>query len=68
LLKIVPANRFAIDSRSAIKIGASGDTTYPFDKAAEEIILSKLKDMNESFSIISEELPIFVGADLRVSP
>ncbi len=35
--------------------GASGDKTFPIDKMAEDIIMSRLESINEPFSIISEE-------------
>ncbi|MBF0541985.1 MAG: hypothetical protein HQK91_11115 [Nitrospirae bacterium] len=55
LLKIVPKYRFASNSREALRTGAAGDSTFPFDKACEDIILSMLDDSKEPLSIISEE-------------
>lgn len=42
LLKIAPRYRFAPDCRHVLKTGASGDPTFPFDKACEDVILSNL--------------------------
>ncbi len=56
LLKEIPSMRYK--TKMAIGVGASGDKTYPIDKRAEEIIISKLDESGESFTIISEEIGI----------
>ncbi|MGQ9569368.1 MAG: inositol monophosphatase family protein [Thermodesulfovibrionales bacterium] len=56
LLKEIPSMRFK--TKTAISVGASGDKTYPIDKRAEDIIISKLDESGEPFTIISEEIGI----------
>ncbi|NWF52095.1 MAG: hypothetical protein HXY47_03340 [Nitrospirae bacterium] len=56
LLKEISILRFK--TASAIGVGAAGDKTYPIDKKAEDIIISKLDDSGDSFTIISEEIGI----------
>lgn len=56
LLKEIPPMRFKTNVE--IGVGASGDKTYPIDKRAEDIIISKLDDSGESFTIVSEEIGI----------
>lgn len=54
LLKEIPSMRFK--TNMAIGVGAAGDKTYPIDKRAEDIIISKFDDSGESFTIVSEEI------------
>ncbi|MDI6744812.1 MAG: inositol monophosphatase family protein [Thermodesulfovibrionales bacterium] len=42
----------------ALGTGASGDKTFPIDKKAEEIIISKLEASGEPLTIVSEEAGI----------
>ncbi len=55
LIERIPRYRFSEDARKMIQIGASGDKTFPMDRAAEEIILSHLESLNEPLHIVSEE-------------
>ncbi|MBF0487402.1 MAG: hypothetical protein HQK98_04510 [Nitrospirae bacterium] len=58
LLAEVPRYRFAADARKGLRRGAGGDTTFPMDLIAEEIIISRIKSMGEPVSIVSEEFGI----------
>lgn len=64
LLAMIPHYRFAEGSRNALRKGAAGDATFPMDHRAEEIIISSLESLGESFHIVSEEYGIKnVGED-----
>ncbi|HKZ56214.1 MAG TPA: inositol monophosphatase family protein [Thermodesulfovibrionales bacterium] len=56
LLKEIPSMR--LKPKTAIGIGAAGDTTYLVDKRAEEIVVSGLEKSGEALTIISEEIGI----------
>ncbi|MGB9716496.1 MAG: inositol monophosphatase family protein [Thermodesulfovibrionales bacterium] len=56
LLNELPSMRFK--TNMAIGVGAAGDKTYPIDKRAEDIIISKLNKSGESLTIVSEEIGI----------
>src|SRR4030066_2137782 len=56
LLKEIPSMR--LKPKTAIGIGAAGDTTYLVDKRAEEIVISGLEKSGEALTIISEEIGI----------
>src|SRR4030066_274280 len=56
LLKEIPSMR--LKPKTAIGIGAAGETTYLVDKRAEEIVISGLKKSGEALTIISEEIGI----------
>src|SRR4030066_2501942 len=56
LLKEIPPMR--LKPKTAIGIGAAGDTTYLVDKRAEEIVISGLEKSGEALTIISEEIGI----------
>lgn len=55
LLERVPAYRFADNVREVLEVGAAGDTTFPMDKVAEDIVLSALESLGEPLLIVSEE-------------
>ncbi|MCG6553878.1 MAG: hypothetical protein L7F77_16260, partial [Candidatus Magnetominusculus sp. LBB02] len=58
LLAIVPRYRFAADAQKGLRTGAAGDTTFPMDEAAENIIISSIKSLAEPVCIVSEECGI----------
>jgi myo-inositol-1(or 4)-monophosphatase len=62
------ALRNAPDIKTSLGIGAGGDKTFPLDKKAEDIIISGLDELDEPFSLISEEAGIidFKGGGTRV--
>lgn len=45
-------------TQTAIGIGAAGNSTFPIDKIAEDIIISHLADLQESLTVVSEETGI----------
>lgn len=58
LFKEMPVILNQFSSRKFLKVGASGDKTYPIDQKAEEIILEELENIyraGERFTVISEE-------------
>ncbi|MBF0538943.1 MAG: hypothetical protein HQL03_11915 [Nitrospirae bacterium] len=58
LMAAIPAYRSAKDARRVVQVGAAGDNTHPIDKAAEDITVSYLNDLNRPMTIVSEELGI----------
>jgi myo-inositol-1(or 4)-monophosphatase len=58
LLEALTDIRHSPDIRTPLGRGAGGDSTYPVDKTAEEIIISSLEAIGEPLTIISEEAGI----------
>lgn len=61
LLAMIPRHRFAPGSGVALRVGASGDRTFPLDKEAEETILSSLEELGVPFHVVSEEMGVREG-------
>lgn len=51
-------SKFNKISKTPLRVGASGDKTYPIDKFAEDIIVKYLEKTGEPLTIVSEELGI----------
>ncbi len=55
LLTTLSEARFRPLAQKALGIGAAGDSTFPIDRAAEEIIISELESSGIPLTVISEE-------------
>lgn len=55
LLTTLSEVRFRPLAQKALGIGAAGDSTFPIDRAAEEVIISELESSGMPLTIISEE-------------
>ena len=68
----ISSQRDELCSGVSLGKGASGDTTHPIDKRAEDIVLEELKKMNEPVTLISEECGVMKikggGPGLLVDP
>jgi len=55
LLKEISSHMGIISDHSSLGRGASGDTTHPIDKLAEDIVYEELKKLGEPVTLVSEE-------------
>ncbi|NTU41568.1 MAG: hypothetical protein HGA78_00640 [Nitrospirales bacterium] len=68
LFSEIGKTRLRPHSSESLGKGAAGDSTFPIDRRAEEIILQSLEELGEPLSIISEEYGAkdLMGGGMRV--